>query len=204
MFHLLFLVGPPPPPPSSSPLRTVLQWYNSTRVSPGPWVVIGCSYSGALSAWFRAKYPDLVVASVAPSGPVLAQANYSSYLGLFSEVAPQPCVQATIQAVAQIQTMLGTSMGQNELEKKFNSCNRLTEENHFYFLWSISQALGGSDQMDNPPSWPLNSTCETMTSSNDVVGNWGKLFSHTTCNSFSEKEFIDVARVVVPNSNRAW
>lgn len=27
----------------------------------GPWIVFGCSYSGALSAWFRSKYPNVYI-----------------------------------------------------------------------------------------------------------------------------------------------
>lgn len=57
--------------------------HNKTIDSPGPWIVFGCSYSGALSAWFRAKYPNSVIASVAPSGPVYANANFTQYYGQF-------------------------------------------------------------------------------------------------------------------------
>ena len=57
--------------------------YNKTLTNPGPWVVFGCSYSGALSAWFRAKYPNSVIASVAPSGPVYANINFTQYYGQF-------------------------------------------------------------------------------------------------------------------------
>jgi len=39
--------------------------YNKTLEHPGDWVVFGCSYSGALSSWFRAKYPNLVRATLA-------------------------------------------------------------------------------------------------------------------------------------------
>jgi len=45
------------------------------------WVVFGCSYSGALSAWFRVKYPNIVVGSVAPSGPVFADLDFTDYYG---------------------------------------------------------------------------------------------------------------------------
>lgn len=39
----------------------------------GPWVVFGASYSGALSAWARAKYPHLYTAAFASSATVFAQ-----------------------------------------------------------------------------------------------------------------------------------
>lgn len=53
----------------------------------GKWIVFGCSYSGALSAWFRSKYPNLVVGSVSPSGPLLAVENFYKLLQNFQLVA---------------------------------------------------------------------------------------------------------------------
>ncbi|EFJ21993.1 hypothetical protein SELMODRAFT_106030, partial [Selaginella moellendorffii] len=44
-----------------------------------PWIVVGGSYAGALSAWFRLKFPHLVVASWASSGVVEAVLEYSAY-----------------------------------------------------------------------------------------------------------------------------
>lgn len=41
---------------------------------PGSKVVtFGGSYSGALSAWIRYKYPEIIDIAVASSGPILAQ-----------------------------------------------------------------------------------------------------------------------------------
>ena len=36
------------------------------------WITVGGSYAGAMSAWFRAKYPHLTVGAIGSSGVVLA------------------------------------------------------------------------------------------------------------------------------------
>ncbi len=41
-------------------------------VNRNPWISVGGSYPGAMSAWFRYKYPHLTVGSIASSAVILA------------------------------------------------------------------------------------------------------------------------------------
>lgn len=169
---------------------------NSTIVKPGPWIVFGCSYAGALSAWFRAKYSHLVIGSIAASGPVHATLNFSALLDQWTISASQfpACVETAQSAVQQVYSLLESSAGRLKLKELFSSCNNLTDENDFFFLWQLSQVVGSSDQFQNPPGWPLNHTCQYLTNASDSLSGFAAAFLFNQgadgCVNFNESVFL--------------
>ena len=53
--------------------------FNIDTIGENPWISVGGSYPGALSAWFRYKYPHLVIGSIASSAVVLAIEDFKDF-----------------------------------------------------------------------------------------------------------------------------
>jgi len=199
-----------------------IEWFNRTSIyggSSSPWIVFGCSYSGALSAWFRLKYPNLVVGSVAPSGPILAQTNFSTFLNQFAHSADPDCVNAASAGSGRIAEMMQTAVGRKNLTTIFNSCHELSadEKEIYFFLYDIITTVGSSDQMSNPPKWLLNETCNVLLNGTDYVTNFAKAYQFnidfplgaysmsSPCNDFSFENFIkEMKDTRKTNTNRSW
>ncbi|KAG2547913.1 hypothetical protein PVAP13_9KG139100 [Panicum virgatum] len=58
------------------------------------WFVFGGSYAGALSAWFRLKFPHLTCGSLASSGVVLAVYNFTDFDKQIGDSAGPECKEA--------------------------------------------------------------------------------------------------------------
>ncbi len=70
------------------------QMYN---VKNNPWITVGGSYPGAMSAWFRYKYPHLTAGSIASSAVVQAIENFKEFdeqIYLSSDKSGTFCVDA--------------------------------------------------------------------------------------------------------------
>jgi pimeloyl-ACP methyl ester carboxylesterase len=179
----------------------------------GPWVVFGCSYSGSLSAWFRLKYPHLVIGSVAPSGPVIPQANFTQFFNNFQHVAGRDCVQSTTAAVNQINTLYGTAEGRVKLTNDFNSCKPLEAKDEFMFKWTITEFLATTAQWQNPPGNQLDQACGFYKQTPaDPVKAWGNAYTQMnnapappSCTDFTQEAFLAPLRQhTLGNIDRAW
>jgi hypothetical protein len=103
------------------------------------WVTFGGSYSGALSAWFRLKYPNLVVGAVGSSGPVQAKVNFVEYFEVVQQslrTYSADCADAVQEGFTQIQSLVATGAGRQTLKLTFNLCFDIsTSPNELIYMY---------------------------------------------------------------------
>uniref|UniRef100_W5L684 Serine protease 16 n=1 Tax=Astyanax mexicanus TaxID=7994 RepID=W5L684_ASTMX len=92
------------------------------------WISFGGSYAGALSAWFRGKFPHLVYGAVASSAPVQAKLDFSSYTTVVgrslmdeSVGGSEKCVKAVWEAFAAVEAALLRGE-ETQVGKDFSCC----------------------------------------------------------------------------------
>ncbi|KAM9853532.1 thymus-specific serine protease [Aulostomus maculatus] len=78
----------------------ICQSFNLTHGNT--WISFGGSYSGALSAWFRGKFPHLVYAAVASSAPVKAKLDFSSYNNIVALSLMNEAVGGSAKCLAEV------------------------------------------------------------------------------------------------------
>jgi pimeloyl-ACP methyl ester carboxylesterase len=106
----------------------------------GKWIVMGGSYAGSLAAYYREKYPELVVGALASSGPVRAESNFESYDRHVATVAGPECLFKIKKVVGQLELALSQPEELKALKAKF-SAEKLTEDLDFVYLVADMGAL---------------------------------------------------------------
>lgn len=93
------------------------------------WVIFGGSYSGSLAAWFRLKYPHLVVGAVASSAPIQAKLNFKEYIEVVENSLGSKCVQEIKKAIKELTNLLNTEDGWQTITEMFHLCSPLNATN---------------------------------------------------------------------------
>lgn len=148
-----------------------------------PWICFGGSYPGALSAWFRLKYPHLVQGAVASSAPVQAVVNFEGYnqvvaASLASEIVggSQQCLDMVRKGFQVVDTMIGAGAFY-KLQTDFKSCGPLSaKEDMVLFVSNLAGYFMGVAQYNNEiPGQNISHVCDVMLSSGDPYANLMKI-----------------------------
>ncbi|CAL9156152.1 unnamed protein product, partial [Musa hybrid cultivar] len=118
--------------------------YNISETE-NPWFVFGVSYSGALSAWFRLKFPHLTCGSLASSGVVLAIYNFKEFDQQVGDSAGAEC-KAVLQEITNLVDEKLQSDGKSV--KKLFGAAKLQNDNDFLYLLADAAAI--AFQYGNP------------------------------------------------------
>ncbi|KAG9041285.1 hypothetical protein FS837_012466 [Tulasnella sp. UAMH 9824] len=97
--------------------------FNATSTHPDqtPWILIGCSYSGLLTAFAQEKHSDVFAAAYATSAPVQADGDFWEYWEPIEEGMPWNCSSDLKTAVTYMDDLMssGEPQGIVSLKEKF-------------------------------------------------------------------------------------
>ncbi|KAL6905188.1 hypothetical protein ACP4OV_002789 [Aristida adscensionis] len=131
-----------------------------------PWFVFGVSYPGALSAWFRLKFPHLTCGSLASSGVVLAVYNYTDFDKQVGESAGPECKAALQETTKLVEERL---LSDSSSVKALFGARTLNNDDFLYFL---ADAAAEAFQYGHPDA-----VCSPLINAKKNDGNLVKTFA---------------------------
>ncbi|XP_068174162.1 thymus-specific serine protease [Antennarius striatus] len=187
-----------------------------------PWISFGGSYSGALSAWFRGKFPHLIFAAVASSAPIRAQLDFSAYckavgLSLMNEAVggSQKCLTGVQDAFAALEAaLLGGNSSQ--VSADFSCCQTPQHpEDQIELIQSVADIVMATVQYNEEGAFlSIREVCDVMTDATRQpyprLVRLGQLYRSTTggrCVNVSHEAAVrDLMDTSVPprRSERQW
>ncbi|XP_041796642.1 thymus-specific serine protease [Chelmon rostratus] len=140
------------------------------------WISFGGSYSGALSAWFRGKFPHLVYGAVASSAPVKAKLDFSAYsnavgLSLMNEAVggSEKCLAGVREAFAAVEAAL---MGGNasQVAEDFGCCQIPKDlDDQIELMQNLADIFMGTVQYNEEGVlMSINDICAVMTNKSET------------------------------------
>lgn len=91
---------------------------DNVKPNTTPWILIGGSYSGALTAWTMVNRPGIFYAGYSSSGVVEAITNYWAYFKPIQEYMPQNCSADVQRVIAYLDGLYATNDTQKLQELK--------------------------------------------------------------------------------------
>lgn len=114
------------------------------------WVAFGGSYPGSLSAFYRLKYPEMVLGSLASSAPVMAKEDFYEYDRHVTEVLGPECSAKVRRAVSDVEEAIRSNPEAfDEIKENFQAEDIKDPVDFLYLLADLSAAAvqGGKHEM---------------------------------------------------------
>lgn len=131
------------------------------------WIVFGGSYAGSLAAWLRYRYPHLVYAAVASSGPLLAKVDFHEYFETVSKslssLGSHKCEEAVRAANKIMSEGVLNATKRAHYHDLFDTCRPLEDNKNdiSYFFLSLAIPIGSAAQYGDVGI--IQNACEYMT-----------------------------------------
>lgn len=106
----------------------------------GKWIAIGGSYPGSLSAYYRLKYPYMVVGALASSAPVMAKEDFIEYDAHVTNVAGPECAKQIRQVVSLMERNLDNPKEFNHIKALFDASEILDPVDFLYLVADTAAA----------------------------------------------------------------
>ncbi|KAG9312786.1 serine carboxypeptidase S28-domain-containing protein [Chiua virens] len=202
---------------------------DNVKPNTTPWVLIGGSYSGALTSWTMVNKPGIFHAGYASSAVVEAIIDFYDYFTPIRENMPQNCssdVQAVIAYLDEIYAKNDTTAIQ-DLKEVFG-LGDLSHIDDFAAALQLNLFEWQNLQPDGGPGGRFFKFCDALEVKDGVqapvtgwglehaISSWGSYWNTTyyasVCNSFGAEECLGTydtsqpfwSNVTVDNDNRSW
>ncbi|KAF9077060.1 serine carboxypeptidase S28-domain-containing protein [Rhodocollybia butyracea] len=155
---------------------------NGAGLSPAtaPWILIGGSYSGALTSWTMVNHPDVFWAGYASSAVVEAILDYWSYFEIIREFMPANCSADIAVVIAYVDEVFSSSDTLTHLDDVAGVRNNLWD-------WQSLQPETG-------PGAKFFESCDALEVKNGVnapATGWGLENALSAWGSFWNSSYID-------------
>uniref|UniRef100_A0A8R1HS23 Uncharacterized protein n=1 Tax=Caenorhabditis japonica TaxID=281687 RepID=A0A8R1HS23_CAEJA len=165
-------------------LYDLAEFINAVKLQTGtttPWITFGGSYSGAMSAWMREVFPDLVAGAVASSGPVFAKTDFYEYLMVVEKsirTYNSVCADNIKSGFDTMRQLFLTKEGRQNLTNIFQLDppfgDNVTDTDQHYFFSNIYGNFQGAVQYSGDNSGPyadgygIPDMCKIMTNDSNT------------------------------------
>ncbi|KAL4430271.1 hypothetical protein ABPG74_014830 [Tetrahymena malaccensis] len=178
---------------------------NSFKVSNmNPFITVGGSYPGALSAWFRYKYPHLTVGALASSAVVNAIEDFWQYDNqIFNSTSKSGswCPQNIQTFIQSLQTEVNSPTTQAALLKQFQAEQLSVDE----FLFFIPDNLASFVQYGQRTILcNLFNTADYETQKTNLVNYWTQNKNFPNATIYSQKFLNSTSQTQSSDNMRQW